>query len=398
MNNSPITPADIEGGLVELRETNSGGTPVLFTATIDGTNKIITLTPVQPLAGNTLYYVKMNPVEDASNNPSVTANSTFTTDDTLPPSFTFAPTDASINFSAVGNIIITFNEPIRKLDDTAITPTDIEGATAGTGLVELRENNSGGTAVVFTATINGANTIITLNPNATLKRDQLYYVEMNPVEDAVNNATVADNITFRTEDRPSIGSFVPAAERCIGDPVTIIGSRFTGTGNPVTGGTPPTVYINAVAVPALNITSFNATQIIFTMPSIAAGTFPITVRNNDSDLLSAGSSFDVRPAIDVTFPVTPATLSPAQNTSVDIQIGNTQSPSYSYALILNSGPVGYTATTQTTTGNAGARTLTTTPALNKIGDYVYKIDVSRANCVTKHFPIHLLHLQWLPCR
>jgi hypothetical protein len=384
LNNSPITPADIEGGLVELRETNSGGTPVLFTATIDGTNKIITLTPVQPLAGNTLYYVKMNPVEDASNNPSVTANSTFTTDDTLPPSFTFAPTDASINFSAVGNIIITFNEPIQKLDNTAITPIDIQGITPGTGLVELRETHSAGPAVPFTATINGTNTIITINPNSTLLHNQDYYVEMNPVEDVVDNPTVADNITFTTENRPSISSFIPAAaERCIGDPVTINGSRFMGTGNPVTGSTQPTVYINGVAVPALNITSFNATQIIFTMPSVAAGTFPITVRNNDSDLLSAGSSFDVRPAIDVTFPVTPATLSPAQNTSVDIQIGNTQSPSYSYALILNSGPVGYTATTQTTTGNAGARTLTTTPALNKIGDYVYKIDVSRANCVTK---------------
>lgn len=384
LNNSPITPADIEGGLVELRETNSGGTPVLFTATIDGTNKIITLTPVQPLAGNTLYYVKMNPVEDASNNPSVTANSTFTTDDTLPPSFTFAPTDASINFSAVGNIIITFNEPIQKLDNTAITPIDIQGITPGTGLVELRETHSAGPAVPFTATINGTNTIITINPNSTLLHNQDYYVEMNPVEDVVDNPTVADNITFTTENRPSISSFIPAAaERCIGDPVTINGSRFMGTGNPVTGSTQPTVYINGVAVPALNITSFNATQIIFTMPSVAAGTFPITVRNNDSDLLSAGSSFDVRPAIDVTFPVTPATLSPAQNTSVDIQIGNTQSPSYSYALILNSGPGGYTATTQTTTGNAGARTLTTTPALNKIGDYIYRIDVSRTNCVTK---------------
>jgi hypothetical protein len=87
--------------------------------------------------------------------------------------------------------------------------------------------------------------------------------------------------------------------------------------------------------------------------------------------------------MDLGIPVTPATTSPAQNTSVAITLNSTQDNNYTYSLIANSVPGGYTATTQTTTGNNGTRILTTTPALSVIGDYTYRIDVSRPNCTTR---------------
>jgi len=385
LDDSPITPADL-ATLVELKFTNNGGAGVPFSATISGGNTIVTVDPTANLAGNTLYYVEINPVEDASNNATTAANITFTTGDTQPPAITFSPVAASVNFSALGNITITFTEAVRKTDDTPITVGDL--AT----LVELKLTNNGGAAVPFTPSINGGNTIITINPTSTLLHNQVYYVEINPVEDAANNAIVATNITFTTEDRPAITSFLPAAaERCIGDDVTINGARFTGTGNPLTGSTQPTVYVNAVAVPGANIVSFNATQVVFTLPSMVAGNYPITVRNNDSDLLSAGSNFDVRPAINTGLTVTPATFSPAQNTNVNIAVNSTQDGNYSYSLILTAAPGGYSlvppATVHTLAGNSGTRTLNTSdgpdPDLTSVGNYTYQIDVSRNNCVTR---------------
>ncbi len=385
LDDGMLTPADL-ATLLELKLTNNAGASVPFTVTINGPKTIITIDPTATLAGNTLYYVEINPVEDFSNNPIVATSITFTTGDTQPPTATFNPVGSATDVSAVGNIVLTFSEAIRKLDDSAVTPADIQG-----GLVEFKLTNDGGAVVPFTATINGSNTVITINPNATLLHNQVYYVEINPIEDAVNNASVGQTITFTTEDRPSISGFLPAAGTCVGDAVTVNGNRFAGTGNPTSGNTQPTVFINGVAVVPGNIVSFNTTQVVFTLPSTPSG--PITIRNNDSDLLStnSGSNLNVFPAIITTLPVTPATLNPAQNTNVDVTVGSTQDGNYNYDLILTAAPGGYSlvppATVHTLAGNSGTRVLNTSegpdPNLTSIGDYTYRIDVSRTGCITK---------------
>jgi hypothetical protein len=67
------------GGLVTFRKTNSGGDPVPFSATIDATKKVITVTPTSSLENSQLYYLAMGAVEDASGNESTASNITFTT-------------------------------------------------------------------------------------------------------------------------------------------------------------------------------------------------------------------------------------------------------------------------------------------------------------------------------
>ncbi|HRE66221.1 MAG TPA: Ig-like domain-containing protein [Cyclobacteriaceae bacterium] len=385
IDDSGITVGELNT-LVELKLTDNAGAAVPFTATLTGGNTIITVTPTGNLAGNTLYYVEMNPVEDASNNATTATSITFTTGDSLPPQVTFNPANGATNVSAVSNIVLTFNEPIRKLDNSAITPADIQG-----GLVELKLTNNGGADVPFTASINGTNTVITINPNGTLVHNQVYYVEMNPIEDGVENVSTAQSITFTTEDRPSISGFLPAAGTCIADNVTVNGSRFTGTGSPTSGNTQPTVTVNGVTIPAINIVSFTSNQVVFTLPAGFA-TGAITVRNNDSDLVSANSSnLNVFPAINTGLTVTPATFSPAQNTNVNIDVLSTQDNNYNYALILTNAPGGYSlsppATVHTLAGNSGTRTLNTSegpdPNLDVIGDYTYRIDVSRTGCTTR---------------
>lgn len=386
IDDGAITSGDLNT-LVELKLTDNAGALVPFTANINGLRTVVTITPSGNLTSNTQYYVEMNPVEDESNNATTTTSITFTTGDSLPPQVTFNPANGATNVSAVGNLVLTFNEPIRKLDNSAVTPADIQG-----GLVELKLTNNGGATVPFTATINGTNTEITINPNSTLAHNQVYYVEMNPIEDAVENPSSAQSITFTTEDRPSIGGFLPAAGTCIADNVTVNGSRFTGTGSPASGNTQPTVTVNGVTIPALNIVSFTANQVVFTLPAGFA-TGAITVRNNDSDLVSANSAsnLNVFPAINTGLTVTPVTLSPAQNTSVNIDVLNTQSNNYDYSLILTSAPVGYspspTAIVHVVAGNNGTRTLNTAngPAdpLNVVGSYTYRIDVSRTGCTAR---------------
>jgi hypothetical protein len=386
LDDSPLTPLNLPSR-IKLKLTDNTGMDVDFTASINVAETQIIITPTAVLAGNTQYYVEIAQVEDYSQNAIPTSSITFTTGDTLPPTILFNPTGGFVNFSAVGNIIITFNEPIRNIDDSPITPANIEA-----GLIEFKETNNGGTPVLFTATINGTNTVITLNPNTTLLRNQVYYVEVNPVEDVLDHATTAQNITFTTEDRPNISSFSPGSGTCIGDNVTINGARFTGTGNPISGNAQPTVRVNGVAIPPANIVSFNPTQIVFTLP-VGSTTGPITVRNNDSDLVSGNSATDLNvfAAIDTSLPVTPATLNPAQNTNVDFVVGSTQGSNYNYDLILTAAPAGYSlappASVHTLAGNSGTRTLNTSegpdPNLTHVGSYTYRIDVSRTGCVTR---------------
>jgi methionine-rich copper-binding protein CopC len=385
INNSTITGPDISS-LVELRLTDGTGALIPFSGSINGGNTVITINPTPTLAGNTVYYVEINPVEDFNNNATTIASITFTTGDTLPPSLIFNPANSATNVSAVGNITITFSEPIRKTDGSALSIADIEG-----GVVELKETNNSGTAVSFTATLSGGNTIITLNPSSTLIYNQVYYVEVNPIEDNVGNESTAQSITFTTENRPNISGFTPAGGTCIGDNVTVNGSRFTGTGSPASGNTQPTVTVNGVTLLPANIVSYNATQVVFTVP-VGATSGPITIHNNDSDLTSANSgTLNIFPAIITSLPVIPETFNPAQNTNVDVDIQTTQDNNYSYAMILTAAPGGFSSvppkTVHTSSGNSGTLTLNTSegtdPDLNVIGDYTFRIDVSRTGCTTK---------------
>ncbi|MBX2945213.1 MAG: Ig-like domain-containing protein [Cyclobacteriaceae bacterium] len=380
-----------------------GGDASINTGTLGAQLQFTGISDVLSGAGTTNYFIVVN-VEAAVNaatpatQPSFTqASITFTSPavtpgaatitgidysfvDASPPNISFQPANGSINFSTVGNIIITFDEPIRKLDNSPITSTDIES-----GLVELKENGDAGPTVNFVGSINVTNTIITLNPTATLLPNQVYYVEVNPVEDSNDNATTAQSITFTTENRPSITTFTPTST-CIGNNVTVNGARFTGTGNPVTGNALPTITINGVAIPPANIMpGYTSSSVTFTIPA-GATTGPITIRNNDSDLVSTNSATNltVHPAINTGISVTPTTTNPAQNSSVNITVGTTQDNNYSYQLVLTAAPVGYVPAPEANigasqTGNNGNR-IFNTGTLNLTGTYQFKIRVSRTGC------------------
>lgn len=118
--------------------------------------------------------------------------------DTTPPVATIVPANGAINVATSTNIIISFNEEVRLIDNSAITNTNVDA------LIELRLNNATGTSVPFDATIAG--NVITITPSAILSTNQLYYVALlpNSVEDISNNALTAIQTSTFTTVVPSV--------------------------------------------------------------------------------------------------------------------------------------------------------------------------------------------------
>lgn len=73
-----LTDADL-ANLIVLRKTSTSGDLVAFTATIDATKKIITVTPAAPLANSEVYFLTVDAVEDATGNEMAAAGISFTT-------------------------------------------------------------------------------------------------------------------------------------------------------------------------------------------------------------------------------------------------------------------------------------------------------------------------------
>ena len=84
-----------------------------------------------------------------------------------------------------GNIIITFDEPIRNIDDSDITASNISSIVTVTELA-LGVDTKGDT-VPYVTTINMDKTIITIDPDSNLWFDQRYIVEVADVEDEHDN-------------------------------------------------------------------------------------------------------------------------------------------------------------------------------------------------------------------
>lgn len=192
---SEIEDEDLAALLV-LKETNSGGADVDFTATINPAKTIITITPDEELDTDQLYYAALlvNSVRDVSGNKNALTTITFTTVDTVVPIITWDPLNSATGVVVGKTITLTFSEAIKMADGSVIDDADI------TSLVVLKTPNSGGTPVAFTGTINGGKTIISINPDSDLSASTIYYVALldEVVEDAAGNLVPAESITFTT--------------------------------------------------------------------------------------------------------------------------------------------------------------------------------------------------------
>lgn len=202
------------------RSTQGAGNQLWFYS-IDGTN-YVSFTTITPNNGDpSLATLDFTTIAESNNNPNfklkvefavgaggTTGNNrfdNFTTQgnlvggaDTTAPIATFLPVNGATNSNTNVNPTISFNEPIRLIDNSAITNSNVDA------LVELRLNNASGTIIPFDATISG-NTI-SIIPSATLLNNQLYYFAIlaNSVEDASNNALATTQSAIFTTASPSV--------------------------------------------------------------------------------------------------------------------------------------------------------------------------------------------------
>ena len=113
--------------------------------------------------------------------------------DTFAPVVTIIPANVSTNLAVTTQPTISFNEPIRLINDEAITDSNIDA------VVELRLNDASGNLVAFDATY--ADNAITITPSSDLLNNQTYYVALlaDTVEDLSDNALTSTVVnTFTT--------------------------------------------------------------------------------------------------------------------------------------------------------------------------------------------------------
>jgi hypothetical protein len=116
---------------------------------------------------------------------------TNTAKDITGPTVTFSPATGATGVAVDRNITITFNEAARKIDDSALTDSNVDA------LITLKTTNASGSDIAFDATIDTDKKVITINPSSDFSSEQVVYVAIGAtVEDANDNAITASSATF----------------------------------------------------------------------------------------------------------------------------------------------------------------------------------------------------------
>jgi hypothetical protein len=222
---------DVNNDLINYNGVGANDS-VVYSMQVNNSNNIIisgkTLTVKGvALAANTNYYVLITPnsfkdygKQDCGDLPLYFAGITDPTVWNFSTKEVNAPTVA-ISYNRLGadglpsvssDIILTFNRPIRKVDDSPVTDADIRDAV--NPIVKMIDVTNGNTDLAFTASINAAKDVITINnPSLVLlnemQANRKYTVTVNPaataaakkVEGAAGGVQVAETtFTFRTTD------------------------------------------------------------------------------------------------------------------------------------------------------------------------------------------------------
>ncbi len=186
--------------------------------------------------------------------------------DTTSPTLTFTPANGTSGVAVASTITITFDEAVRKLDDSAVVDGDLAS------MIMLKEENASGTNVAFTAVINGGKTEITITPTSSLDYNQDYYVAIDAqLEDSSDNTISASVATFSTQDisAPNVTTLTLSnitnngLSLAYATDVTPTVKRYKVNTN-TTVGTWVTLGASPVAIPGLNADTTYFIQVQFT--------------------------------------------------------------------------------------------------------------------------------------
>ncbi|MDP6772591.1 MAG: Ig-like domain-containing protein, partial [Anaerolineales bacterium] len=179
-------------------------TDIAFDATINSTKTVITIDPTADFASEQTVYVAISAsLEDALDHAAPAASASLKIKDVIPPIVTFDPSNGSQDIAANRNITLTFSEPIRNVDNSEISDTNVGG------LISLKATNASGGDFNFTATINTEKKVITVDPLFDFSPNSTVYVAIGAtVEDDADNAISATSSIFMTGIPDVIGPAV----------------------------------------------------------------------------------------------------------------------------------------------------------------------------------------------
>jgi hypothetical protein len=184
-----------EGYLIEFSLDGSTNWTTLETTAVDA----VASTQTSLSAGDIRYY-RIKTLGDEvltldSAYSSVISGQTESAGDITDPVPTFFPANGNTTWTVNRQLTITMDEPIRNTNATEITNANVAA------LITLKQTNSGGANIAFTATINSAKQVITIHPTTIYGVNQLVYLAINNFEDVNgNDVTSPVSITFTTTE------------------------------------------------------------------------------------------------------------------------------------------------------------------------------------------------------
>ncbi|MEI7597184.1 MAG: lamin tail domain-containing protein [Bacteroidota bacterium] len=169
------------------------------------------------------------------------------------------PAKNAINVAITTPISITFDTPIRNIDNSDITDLNISS------LLVFKETDASGNNVPFSATISTNKKVVSIVPTSVLTNNQKYYVEfIAGAEDTLNNAFVGVSWSFTTIISGATAANIKITEIMYNPPTTTDTLEFIE------------LYNNEST--AVNLAGFHFTRgVVDTLPNyiLPAGSFVI---------------------------------------------------------------------------------------------------------------------------
>ena len=208
--------------ILTLKRTNSGGTNIGYSASIDTAKRVITINPSANLPEGAIYVAISSGYYDGNSNPGTQASATFTVDTTGPAAPTFDPRDGETVTNTGRDITLTFGEAIRRNSSAAEFTTEAHLKA----ILTLKRTNSSGANIGYSASIDTAKRVITINPSSSLVDGTVYVAISSGYYDGNGNPGTQASATFTVD---STGVSAPVFDPRDGETVTDAGRNITLT-------------------------------------------------------------------------------------------------------------------------------------------------------------------------
>lgn len=181
---------------INFRKDSSGGSEVGFSATINSSSKVITITPDSELVAGQKYYLGFDSKifrTDSDDKAIGGQNVTWTVGSVTTPTITFDPANGGMGINAASNIFITFTEKI--LNGSGSVPTNVNVSSA----VTLRDNTAGSVASYTPMVSNNSDrTVFTINPIYDMIAGHNYTISVasNSFKNAGGNYAASASASF----------------------------------------------------------------------------------------------------------------------------------------------------------------------------------------------------------